>query len=117
MRLRFVSGVVVSACAVACAVYLSGGRVVPGYVALDLALITLLPLGAAMAAFGPRAVGRAFTVTTDSIAAGASERRDAALRDAALRDADVMLRWLARATWLAMAAGFLLIQIWMMYDL
>lgn len=112
MRLRFVSGVVVSACAVASAIYLSGGRVVPGYLALDLALVALLPIGAAVAAFGFGALGRAFAVAAGSTAAGDRERRDAALRDAA-----VVLRWLSRATWLAMAAGFLLIQIWMMYDL
>ena len=108
MRLRFVSGVAVSACAVASAVYLSGGRVAPGYLALDLGLVALLPIGAALAAFGLRAVGRAFAVATGSPESGGR---------AATRDADCVLRWLARATWLAMAIGFLLIQIWMMYDL
>jgi len=108
MRLRFVSGVAVSACAVASAVYLSGGRVAPGYLALDLGLVALLPIGAAVAAFGLRAIGRAFAVATGSPEAGGR---------AARRDADCVLRWLARATWLAMAIGFLLVQIWMMYDL
>lgn len=92
MKLRYFLGLAVSACAVGVAAYLSGGRVAPGYLALDLGLVIALPLAAGLGAFGPRGL-------------------------ASVASSEAGLRWLGRATSAAAVLGFIAIQLWMMTDL
>jgi hypothetical protein len=107
MILRYVLGVVVSACSVVAAVYLSGGIFQPGYAALDLFLVMALPLGVGLSISGARGLGSAFR---SALGSGTPSAPD-------LRAAASTFKWLGRATFVAMAAGFISIQIWMMYDL
>lgn len=92
MKLRFLLGLAISASGVGVASYLSGGRVMPGYLALDLGLVIALPLAMALGAFGPRGL-------------------------ASVASSETGLRWLGRATLVAAVLGFITIQLWMMTDL
>ncbi len=92
MKLRFILGLAISALAVGVSSFLSGGRVMPGYLALDLGLVVALPLAAGLGAFGPRGL-------------------------ASVASSDAGLRWLGRATLAAAVLGFITIQLWMMTDL
>jgi len=107
MKIRFVFGLLISASAVAVAAWLSGGRVMPAYLVLDLGLVLLLPLAVCLGAFGPRRL--ASDLSRALRASGTTEP--------ASSEAGVSFLWLGRATVAAAILGFITIQLWMMTDL
>lgn len=116
MKARLSLGALLSVAAVVMAIYSSGGAVSPGPLSAALAFVVLVPVIAAIAGFGLKGLANAFglALSGETVAGVGS----AGIHDEyALGVAASVFAFLKRATAGAAVAGFLLVQIMMMYDL